>query len=124
MKKQEIVAIARVCHEANRAYCETIGDTSNFPWRVINDTIKGSIINGVENVLANVLANDTTPKESHENWMEYKLEEGWVYGLQKDLIKKTHPCLVDYADLPTDQKIKDHLFVAIVMAFQEKNLTD
>lgn len=27
-----IEQIARVCHEVNRAYCESMGDTSQVPW--------------------------------------------------------------------------------------------
>jgi hypothetical protein len=37
-----------------------------------------------------------------------------VHGEVKDAAAKTHPCLVDYADLPHEQKVKDDLFAAVV----------
>jgi hypothetical protein len=50
----------------------------------------------------------------HGQWMALKEIEGWTYGPIKDEQLKTHPCMVPYADLPEHQKVKDHLFSAIV----------
>lgn len=50
--------------------------------------------------------------------MKEKIEDGWVYGDEKDTEKKTHPCLVPYEELPEFQKKKDALFQAIVDALK------
>ncbi len=54
---------------------------------------------------------------SHANWIEYKLDDGWVYGEEKDPVKKTHPCMVPYDELPHDQRMKDtvvlHAYLAL-----------
>lgn len=102
--------IAHLCHAVNRAYCLSIGDTSQPTWEDAPDWQKESAINGVQFHLGN----DTTPEQSHENWMAQKVKDGWVYGEVKDPDKKTHPCMVPYSELPTEQRVKDHLFKAIV----------
>lgn len=109
--------IARVTHEANRAYCLSLGDTSQPPWDGAPDWQKDSARQGVAAVL-NGTAN--TPEEQHQEWMGYKLASGWKYGPVKDADKKEHPCMVPYSDLPEDQKRKDHLFRAVVTALSEK----
>ena len=51
--------------------------------------------------------------------MQQKLKDGWQYGETKDDKAKLHPCLVEYEDLPVQQKVKDSLFAGIVNAFAE-----
>lgn len=46
-------------------------------------------------------------KLAHEIWMKSKIDAGWIYGKAKDPIKKTHPLLVDWDDLPEEEKQKD-----------------
>ena len=107
--------IAMVCHEANRAYCFTIGDNSQKPWDEAEEWQKESAIKGVEFALANPLAN---PIDQHESWYQEKLAAGWKYGPTKDPEQKTHPCMVTYAELPEEQRKKDALFQAIVNALK------
>lgn len=99
--------VARICHEVNKAYCEGIGDFSQKPWDETTESIQASSLNGV----VNAISGNATPEDSHNNWLEFKEKDGWVYGAHKDEEKKTHPCMVPYEDLPAEQKIKDHLFV-------------
>jgi hypothetical protein len=68
-------------------------------------------VNGVNYLLDNPKA---TPENSHENWLKFKRNDGWVYGPVKDSVAKTHPCMVPYAELPTAQKAKDAIYHAIV----------
>ena len=110
----DIEQIARVCHETNRAYCETIGDTSQAVWDAAPQWQKESAIKGVEFIIANPNAK---PSASHDSWLAEKKATGWKYGPVKDPDKKEHPCYVPYDDLPEEQQIKDHLFGAIVRSF-------
>ena len=105
--------IAQVAHELNRAYCAALGDDSQKPWADAPDWQKNSAITGVELHLANPNAG---PEASHESWMSQKIEEGWVYGEEKDEEAKSHPCLVPFAELPVEQQAKDFLFRATVHA--------
>ena len=109
----ETILIASVCHEANRAYCLTQGDTSQLPWTEAPEWQRSSAIMGVEKALEGA-----TPEQLHESWTAQKVADGWVYGEVKDADAKTHPCLVPYAQLPAEQQRKDALFGAVVAALR------
>lgn len=106
-------AIARVCHEANRAWCLALGDTSQKPWDEAEPWQRDSAILGVEFVLSHPAAGDSA---QHDHWSDHKVREGWVWGPVKDSEAKTHPCLVPWSELPVEQQAKDRLFRAIVVA--------
>lgn len=54
-----------------------------------------------------------SPEELHGSWMQAYFAMGWVYGLERDVEKKTHPDLVPYADLGQLERDKDAVFVAL-----------
>ena len=105
--------IARVCHEANRAICVAFGDNSQKPWDEAEQWQRDSAIKGVEFALNNPAAG---PSCQHDAWCKDKIEAGWKFGPVKDAEKKEHPCLVPYDELPAEQRAKDHVFRAIVLA--------
>lgn len=109
-----VIQIAEICHETNRAYCKTIGDNSQVSWEEAPEWQRQSAINGVEYHIANP---DSKPHDSHNSWLKEKREDGWKYGPVKDPVKKEHPCFIPYNELPEEQKLKDSLFLAIVRAF-------
>lgn len=111
--EDEVIFIARVAHEVNRAYCAGLGDDSQVPWSQAPEWQVLSAINGVNMLLNNPNA---TPEMTHESWLKEKLENGWRYGPVKDAEKKEHPCCVPYGELPIEQRIKDYLFRAVVHA--------
>ena len=106
--------IAAICHETNRAYCQTLGDTSQVPWPDAPQWQRDSACNGVRFQLANP---DAPASASHVSWMAEKLEAGWEYGETKDAEAKTHPCMVPFDKLPKAQQLKDHAFKALVKLF-------
>ena len=110
----EINDIAKICHQANKAYCEALGDNSQLDWGDAPEWQKESAIKGV----ALHLSGDHGAKASHEAWVKEKVANGWNYGPVKDLEKKEHPCLVAFDALPMEQQMKDHLFLAIVNSFK------
>ena len=40
----------------------------------------------------------------HEVWSVNRINEGWIYGEERDDLKKTTPCLVPYDQLPEFEK--------------------
>jgi RyR domain len=108
--------VARITHEANRLYCELLGDFSQVPWDEAPEWQRDSALEGVRAVFNGTAK---SPEAQHEAWMQYKLAGGWTYGAEKDPAAKKHPCLVPYAELPAEQRRKDHLFRAIVTALTE-----
>ena len=110
-----ILAIAAVCHDANRRWCIVNGDRSQQPWESAPEWQRQSAVEGVRAALAGA-----TPEELHESWCLAKRRDGWVYGVEKNAATKEHPCLVPYDQLPPEQRRKDHLFRAIVTALAEE----
>lgn len=48
-------------------------------------------------------------ENAHDVWASQRLKDSWVYGPKRDDVKKTHPCLVAYEDLPESEKNYDRL---------------
>jgi hypothetical protein len=112
MERSAIIeACARAAHEANRIYCEAIGDTSQVHWEDAPPWQRQSAIAGVTKAL-----DGCTPEQQHDAWCADKRRDGWIWGAVKDAGKLTHPCLVPYADLPEAQRRKDGLYQAVVRA--------
>lgn len=111
MNKEMVEQIAEMCHEVNRAYCETYNDQSQVPWQEAPENIKQSARDGVMFKLMNP---EATSEDMHNNWLLFKEKDGWIYGDEKDADKKTHPCMVPYRDLPVHQRAKDAIFATIV----------
>jgi hypothetical protein len=106
--------IARICHETNRAFCQSIGDDSQLQWNEAAQWQRDSAIKGV----AFAISTPNAPASAqHDAWLADKKKDGWIYGVEKNSVLKTHPCCVPYEQLPAEQRIKDYLFKAIVSAF-------
>lgn len=112
-QRPTIAEIAWVCHEANRAYCQTIGDDSQPPWEEAPNWQRMSALKGVQ---FHIDHPDADAAASHNSWLEEKRADGWTYGQTKDPGRKQHPCFVPFEQLPMAQQRKDFLFRAIVHA--------
>lgn len=106
--------VARTCHEVNRAFCEGHGDFSQVPWDEAPKWVHESAMAGVKYFHENPNAR---PTDMHDSWCAQKIEDGWKFGEEKDPIKKTHPCLVSYRELPFMQQVKDKLFLMVAKSF-------
>jgi hypothetical protein len=118
MKADEELAIkriARVCHEAIRAFCAGLGDYSLAAWDDAPEWQRRSTVDNVRFHLANPEATDAA---THESWLRDRESRGWRYGPVKDEAKKEHPCMVPFAQLPAPEQAKDRLFRAVVHALQ------
>jgi len=115
---ETILLIAETCHEANRVVQRALNEPVSPAWTDADLETRGSAVDGV----VSALRNGSTPEQSHENWIAYKLEHGWRYGETKSNRDKTHPCLVPYDQLPVEQRMKDGIFTDIVRRFQESGL--
>lgn len=109
--------IAAVCHEANRELQFLLGEEMNEPWGECGEELMTSATNGVI-----IAMEGATPEELHASWCEERISNGWIYGEEKDFESKTHPCLVRYSELPEEQRLKDHLFGAIVGALSRSDV--
>jgi hypothetical protein len=105
-------ALARVIHEANRAWNVHLDDPApDPPWDALPDWHKQMITERITQIRAGL-----TPAQIHAEWITYLTADGWTWASAKDPGRKTHPCLRPYAELPGEQQVKDDLAVAIVTA--------
>lgn len=103
--------IAETAHEVNRAYCEALGDFSQAAWADAPEWQRASCTNGVKHHMANP---GSTPRASHEVWLEEKRATGWKFGPVKNAETKEHPCFLPFDELKESDRAKDHLFRAVV----------
>lgn len=109
---RKIIGIAKVAHETNRSFCQTLGDFSQPTWVDAPGWQQ-------ENVLQNVkylLRGERTLEDLHEHGRQHLLTEGWRRGETLDPEKKEHPDLIPYDELSWESKFKDALFLSVVMA--------
>lgn len=112
--------IARVIHAANAAMQGIQGDPApSQPWDSEPEEIRQNVMMGVRNA-----RHGMTPAEHHQSWVDDKIAHGWRYGGEKDSERKTHPCLVPYAQLPESQRAKNVLFINIVRALWAAEMAD
>ena len=109
--EQKIQACAQAAHDANRAYCQVIGDHKQVPWDQAAPWQRAACIKGVTGVLKG-----NTPEQSHEAWVKDQKAGGWKHGPVKDAYRKEHPCILPYKQLPAEQRAKDSLYIAVVSA--------
>ena len=105
---------AKVNHEVNVCINRFHGKEARPVWDKLTEDERNKAFVSVQAIIDKP---ETTPAESHQLWMDSKLADGWRYGPVKDEIKKTHPDLVAYNELPDEEKLKDHLFITIVKCF-------
>jgi hypothetical protein len=46
-------------------------------------------------------------EHAHDTWGAHRIEQGWVYGPERDDGKKEHPMLVPYGELSENEKESD-----------------
>ena len=116
----KVTKIAELCHEVNKAYCDSLGDFSQEPWEQAPEWKKESAIKGV----IFCLHTETSPADLHNSWLKQKEADGWVYGPVKDIDRKEHPCFLPFEQLPKDQKSKDSIFKAICDFYKKIKKSD
>lgn len=115
-------AIAQVAYEACRALDNARSDVPfGKPWDELAPEEQESYLEGVELMLRGEDDNGRPVEDASDlryEWRRRKEAEGWTYGPTRDPVKKTHPNMVEFTELPSEQRRKDHLFFAIVRALQ------
>lgn len=108
---KQVQKIARVVHEANRAWQIECGDPVSPPWDEAPAWMQHSARAGVRTALEGA-----TPEELHDEWVAERGSEGWTWGPFKVDELKKHPSMVHFSELPAKEQAKDIMFHAIVNA--------
>ncbi len=112
LKGHMLYAVAMIAHAANQAYARTLGQQL-LDWDRSPKELKMRVVMGVSAIVEGKI---NTPSQSHEHWLKTMGVMGWTFGLVKDEIEKTHPNMVPWLNLDTDEQRKDMLFFGIVVA--------
>ena len=97
----KIEFIAEIRHACWVSYQIAAGQPYNIE---MNMDQRVSLYDGVEFMLDNPYI---TSEQSHINWVDMKILQGWRWGPVKDFNEKTHPNLVSFNVLPDVEKLKD-----------------
>ena len=113
-----IEKIAEVIYEATRKEAEwSRRRIVPEKWEDRDEAFKRQFVNVIERYLK--MGKLPSPEEAHNSWMKRYLEMGWKYGEVRDPIKKTHPDLVPFYELPKDERDKDAIFLSQVYVAKE-----
>jgi hypothetical protein len=50
-------------------------------------------------------------KNVHDLWAQQRIAEGWQYGPARDDVKREHPCLVPFDELPISEQEYDYTLI-------------
>ena len=110
MKEQ----IAKTAHAVHLAYCNEMNLKTQPKWDELSLEHQSTILDSVEKILSGEIK---SKQDSHNNFLEFKKSNGWVFGKEYSLENKTNPRLVDYKNLSIDNKVKETLFFECVKSF-------
>lgn len=109
-RTESLLLCARIAHVVVKALNDSRGEpTLDF------GLVSAGLVHAIEQIVENPMM--ITPETLHEMWMEDKISRGWVHGDEKDPVKKTHPCILPYAELPPEQRVKDAIVHAVTREF-------
>lgn len=103
--------IAQVMHEAVRAWQAANDQPASPPWsrapKWMREASREAVIWRLDNPKAPSSA-------QHDQWVAQKKAAGWKYGKTKSGVKKTHPMMVAYSQLPEVERRKDAMVGALI----------
>ena len=113
MARKEYEKIAEIIYEATRLEAMW-SDRSIVPekWNKRDDGFRKQFVNTIGQYLKQEKL--PTPKEAHDSWIIAYEKMGWKYGKKRDVVKKTHPDLIPFEQLPKDEKDEDAIFLMCV----------
>ena len=91
--------------------------------KCINDLTKTLHYSNIESTTQGLrdALHGTSPEECHQSWCRTRKASGWVYGSEKSLANKTHPCLVEYDKLSVLDRLKDHILIEVAKTVKLEN---
>lgn len=113
----ELDRIARVVHEAVRAWARANDQNASRSWSQCAKWMREATYESVRFVLEHP---DAPASAQHDQWMEKKRRDGWTHGAEKSGVSKTHPMLVPYDELPLVERRKDELVRCLVAALSAR----
>ena len=113
--------IAKIAFNLLQIICIYNSESCIETYDNLSEERKNQVLCAVEEVLDNP---KITAYDVHDVWMKAKLKDGWQYSPVTDREKKEHACLVPFAELNVFQKLKDAMFIQIVLELKGLTVLD
>lgn len=107
----ELNRICKMCHDNNNKLMILNGESPQVGWDMLDAESQYITYKSVKKIIDDP---NITAECIHNEWMNNKKLDGWVYGEVKDVTKKTHPLIVPFDQLSEIDKQKDQSFIDIV----------
>lgn len=107
----QVTAIASAYTEVDIALSRSHGDYTPMPWDLLLIEQQEQIKNDILKVLNNPFI---IPEALHQEWYLAMVEDGWMYGVEKDIVSKTCPNLMEYFCLSPLVQARYEIFISIV----------
>jgi len=115
-QKHNVIQIAKTAHAAHRAFCINVEQSKQPTWPETTQSHKLTVYNSIKKILSGELR---SPQEAHENFVNMKLEGGWVWAPVHNVELKHNPRLTAFDKLTPANIFKDIMFFDIVMSFKK-----
>lgn len=116
--------IAKVLHEATRVLTEHLEMQAQPGWEEALQKDREQTLRAVGYLCRRVSEGEYLSVEDiHNEWLAAKVRDGWSFGSAYDEELKKHPLMVAASELPVEQKYKDQLFLAVLMALSFEWIT-
>lgn len=113
-----LTAVARVCHEAGRAWCIEMfeagarpSSTVPLPWDDLDREDREAAVAAVRFLLERP---GCTPQEIHEHWRRMQTAAGWTHGPVLLAAQKRDPRMTAFFNLPDHRQAQLRLSQAVV----------
>ena len=106
--------IARIIYLVMKAAAEATGDFSQGEWEELPSELKDHLMM----IVNSNYEKDTSLVDFHAEWIAQQEAEGWTRGPVLDVDNKISPYMVNFDDLPIEQRILASQARAIVHALR------
>ena len=97
--QRKIVGVAKVVHEATRAFNETLGDFTYGPWSTTPPWYQRILVE----CITFLLTKNMDVNQLHIYWSGKMVENGWKYGLLMNPKTKEHPNIKNFKELAFEE---------------------
>ncbi|MBI3507173.1 MAG: hypothetical protein HY059_20245 [Proteobacteria bacterium] len=107
-------SLARICYDAIRAYGKTISEVY-LRWADAPPSVRESFSGAVAYLLE---APSADLADLHGHWLAARIQSGWQHGPQRDELRRLHPAMVPWSDVPERERLKFELMFRVVDVFR------
>jgi hypothetical protein len=111
LSPRNVISICRIVYYATRQLRAELGQTGGgVDWEVLPDTVRNEV---EANIRAIAGGRMKSPEVMHNVWRTAKINDGWSWGMVKDVEQQKHPAICAFDELPIMEQAKYNVFFAL-----------